>query len=120
MPKIIVNIQTQDKPEGLEGPNRALGLMVAIELLCGLLPETTSVVFEEDDTEDPGEPSYVVQVDDQYTYICDIQPRVRVRDLVDIESRNGGRWQGKVTRIFEADDYSEDHDLPSLKILGLF
>ena len=64
--------------------------------------------------------SYVVQVNGQYTYISDVQPRVQIGETVDIEARSGGHWQGEVTDIFSVDDYAEDHDLPTLKILGLF
>ncbi len=81
-------------------------------------PGAGTEVYEGFKVEDP--PSYVVQVNGQYTYISDVQPRVQPGDTVDIESRSGGHWQGEVTDIFSVDDYAEDHDLPTLKILGLF
>lgn len=66
----------------------------------------------------------VVQVRGQYTYLLYVDDHGEVREggTVDIEAKNGGHWNGKVTRVWPTvEDYieSEGGEAPSLYIIGV-
>lgn len=64
----------------------------------------------------------VVEINDKYTYLLYVDDHgdVRVGGRVDVESNNGGHWNGRVTHVYDSVERytkTEGKDVPTLIVL---